>query len=246
MENNYYVYKHTFPNGKVYIGITRQTPEKRWLNGFGYKNQHQIVMYRAIQKYGWENIEHELLHSDITEKEAKDFERYYITEIYHSNNKKYGYNQTNGGDGILGYFHTDEVKERISEKSKEMWADPEFRERMSGKHSGEKNANYGKQLSDEHKAILSECAKARTGNKNGFYGKIHSDATKQKISESRKGKCLGADHHNSKRVECIETGEVFDSASTAAKQYNRTPGTITSACRGVSHTACGYHWRYVG
>ena len=32
-ENNYYVYKHTFPNNKVYIGITQQEPQKRWKNG---------------------------------------------------------------------------------------------------------------------------------------------------------------------------------------------------------------------
>lgn len=28
--NNYYVYKHTSPSGKCYIGITCQNPEKRW------------------------------------------------------------------------------------------------------------------------------------------------------------------------------------------------------------------------
>ena len=39
-KNNYIVYKHTAPNGKVYIGITGFDPEYRWLNnGRGYKNQ---------------------------------------------------------------------------------------------------------------------------------------------------------------------------------------------------------------
>lgn len=33
----YFLYKHTFPNGKVYIGITsRVNPERRWLGGRGY------------------------------------------------------------------------------------------------------------------------------------------------------------------------------------------------------------------
>lgn len=31
------VYKHTFPNGKVYIGITGQEPYKRWKYGNGYE-----------------------------------------------------------------------------------------------------------------------------------------------------------------------------------------------------------------
>lgn len=51
----YYVYKHTVPNGKVYIGITKQNPSKRWLNGLGYK--HSTYFFNAIVKYGWLNIE---------------------------------------------------------------------------------------------------------------------------------------------------------------------------------------------
>lgn len=39
MLNNYTVYKHTFPNGKIYIGITKQAPSKRWRNGTGYSGQ---------------------------------------------------------------------------------------------------------------------------------------------------------------------------------------------------------------
>lgn len=34
--NNYIVYKHIFPNNKIYIGLTRQKPERRWRNGDGY------------------------------------------------------------------------------------------------------------------------------------------------------------------------------------------------------------------
>lgn len=33
----YKVYKHTFPNGKKYIGITKLTVENRWRSGKGYK-----------------------------------------------------------------------------------------------------------------------------------------------------------------------------------------------------------------
>lgn len=32
----YTVYMHTTPNGKRYIGITAQTVERRWQNGYGY------------------------------------------------------------------------------------------------------------------------------------------------------------------------------------------------------------------
>lgn len=47
---NYSVYVHVFPNGKLYIGATRQEPKKRWRSGGGYRNQK--AMYEAILKYG--------------------------------------------------------------------------------------------------------------------------------------------------------------------------------------------------
>ena len=55
---SYSVYKHTFPNGKVYIGITSQKPEDRWSKGKGY--QRQPLIYNAINKYGWDNIVHKI------------------------------------------------------------------------------------------------------------------------------------------------------------------------------------------
>lgn len=245
MESKYYVYKHTFPNGKTYIGITsRPDPEDRWQYGYGYKSQR--VMYRAIQKYGWDNIEHTILHSGVSEKSAKSLERYYITEVYHSNDREFGYNQTCGGDGIFGYHHSDSTKERLSQKSLAMWSDGKFREEMSKKHSGKNNGNYGKPLSDDQRQILSEYAKTRTGSKNPFYGKSHTSESKIKISNSRKGKHCGTENHNSKRVECIDTGKIFDSASLAAKSLGRNnPSNITSVCRGKSNTAYGLHWRYI-
>ena len=68
-ENNYFVYKHTFPNNKVYIGITQQQPEKRWKNGLGY-DSHQEIMKRAIKKYGWNNIKHDILFQNLSKDEA--------------------------------------------------------------------------------------------------------------------------------------------------------------------------------
>lgn len=246
MNNKYYIYKHTFPNGKIYIGITRQNkPEDRWMNGRGYNNKCQIVMWRAIQKYGWKSIKHEILHDGLEEQEAKELEVYYITQVYHSNLKQHGYNQTIGGDGVLGYFHTDETRDKISQASKRMWSDLKFRKKMSANHSGDKNANYGKHISIEQKNLLSQLARERIGGENPFYGKFHSYESKQKISRNRTGKNCGFNNPNSKQVRCIETGEVFESASIAAKKYSKSPSNITSACRGNSHTAYGYHWEYV-
>lgn len=93
-ERNYIVYKHTCPNGKIYIGITKQEPIKRWNDGEGYKGQY---FYKAIKKYGWDNIRHEILYSGLTQQEACEAEICLIAKNQ-SNNKNYGYNVTEGGE----------------------------------------------------------------------------------------------------------------------------------------------------
>ena len=47
--------------------------------------------------------------------------------------------------------------------------------------------NKGKTFSKEHKAKISAYAKTRTGEKNAFYGKEHSEETKAKMSASKIG-----------------------------------------------------------
>ena len=65
------VYEHLFPNGKRYIEITSKKPTVRWENGSGYDKNHQSVMYNAIQKYGWDNIQHNILYDNLTEDEKQ-------------------------------------------------------------------------------------------------------------------------------------------------------------------------------
>lgn len=92
----YYLYCHkNIHNGKMYFGITRNTPEKRWNKGKGYSNNEYFT--RAIKKYGWdEGFSHEVILSGLTEKEASEKEKFYIRK-YKTNNRDYGYNIAVGG-----------------------------------------------------------------------------------------------------------------------------------------------------
>lgn len=110
---SYFVYIHTTPSNKRYIGVTSKNVNKRWGNeGYGYfRNRH---FYSAIQKYGWDNIEHKVFEVD-TESEMFYLERYLIS-YYRSNNPKYGYNKSTGGEiGPVGCKHSDITKAKMRE-----------------------------------------------------------------------------------------------------------------------------------
>lgn len=91
----YIVYEHISPSNKKYIGITCQTPEQRWRNGNGYKQS--TAFYNAIQKYGWENFQHNILFENLTAEEAIEKEKELIQK-YKTFDKNYGYNILSGGE----------------------------------------------------------------------------------------------------------------------------------------------------
>lgn len=76
----------------MYFGITKQDVEKRWDYGRGYKKQCKV--FDAIQKYGWNNIEHKVLFENLTFDDAKEKECYLIQKYDSINN---GYNNHKGG-----------------------------------------------------------------------------------------------------------------------------------------------------
>ena len=110
MGKTFCVYLHTNQkNGKKYVGITCQKPENRFLNGKGYKKQY---FGKAIRKYGWESFETKILFEGLSEPEAKEKEIELIAEL-ETNNPLVGYNITIGGDGTVGYHHTQEAKDKM-------------------------------------------------------------------------------------------------------------------------------------
>lgn len=137
----YLVYIHTFPNGKVYIGMTGQRPEKRWQNGEHYEKQS--LMYRAIKKYGWDNIKHETLIKGLTFEEAEQKEIELIKQ-YKSNNPKFGYNLCDGGHCRKSYVTSEETRQKLSLINKGKKRSLETRKKYSISKLGGKNPNARK------------------------------------------------------------------------------------------------------
>jgi hypothetical protein len=86
---------HICPNNKKYIGITMQNVKKRWAKGNGYR--HQKHFFNAILKYGWDNIEHIIIESNLTKEMAGALEKKLI-EQHKTNDRNYGYNISSGGE----------------------------------------------------------------------------------------------------------------------------------------------------
>lgn len=133
------VYIHITPSDKYYVGITSQSPDRRWRNGDGYKNS--TYFYNAILKYGWDNIDHIILFENLSEKEVKQYEKDLIS-FFQTNNRQFGYNCTVGGDGVHGWncpqWRKDELSVKMSGSCNHMYG-----VHLSGKY-GKENPMYGK------------------------------------------------------------------------------------------------------
>ena len=90
------VYKITNKvNGKVYIGQTSETLQKRFSRHMGYQAlEHDTKFYRAVRKYGKDNFTIEQIDTAKTQKELDEKEvkwiKYYssVEEGYNSNDRQ--------------------------------------------------------------------------------------------------------------------------------------------------------------
>ena len=195
MDKNYKVYIHIFPNNKKYIGITMNIPNYRWNNGNGYNRQK--IMKNAIKKYGWENIKHKILFTNLTKEEAEQKEIELIA-FYKSNQRKYGYNIENGGN-CVGKM-SEETKKKISKSN-------------IGKNTGIKNGMYGKHPKEEFKK----------GNIPHNKGKKTSEEERRKRSKPVLCVETGIIYYSAREAN-KQTGISYKSISSVCNKKRKTTG----------------------
>lgn len=239
--NDYTVYIHRNKiNNKVYIGITKQKPEKRWKHdGFGYKSQ--LKFWRAIQKYGWDNFEHIIFAKKLTELEASFLEQDLINKFNAIEN---GYNVSPGGSTTN---HSKETLEKM-------------RKSMTGKTQTQQTKNKISN-SQYHNNIKLQvyCVE-----KNKVYNSIaeaskETGIDKSSISRVCKGiqKTAGGYHWSYsgeqpkffidkryKPIYCITTNKFYKSISDAARDTNSDISNIKKVCDGKYKTTNKLKWRY--
>ena len=124
-----YIYKISFPNGKCYIGLTTRTIKERWdEHNYNAKAGDTKCLYKSLRKYNMvDTFQMIVIDTAETEKELCEKEIAHI-EIHNSHYKRgYGYNMTDGGEGVIGYRHTEETKRIMSEKSTVYYSDTSIR-----------------------------------------------------------------------------------------------------------------------
>lgn len=170
----YYVYMHTSPSNKRYVGITKQKPEQRWGRGRNYKNNSYFTS--AIEKYGWDNFKHEILHEVSSLEEAKVLEIETIA-TYRSDDREFGYNLSKGGDPCNRGLGEEGRKQNRREYERKYYSDPNNRER---RRAWERNYENSREYKDKKNAYNKTDARKQHRTE---YMRKYREAHREKMKE---------------------------------------------------------------
>ena len=264
------VYVHISPSNKYYVGVTSNKPDVRWRNGNGY--DYNAYFTRAIKKYGWNNFQHEIVANNLTEIEAKNFEKLLIKKLK-SNAREFGYNLTDGGDGasgvhrfgddnsFYGKHHTDEAKQRMSSAAKERFknSDNTFHPTISEERKEQIGKEHSKiilqydlsmNLIATHDSLLSleKQGYRRASIRSVCLGKRESYANciwryKNTSDAWISGYVVGTKTDN---IYCLDNDfnvvGVYKSYLEASKITGVNRHAISNACNSDDHFSFGYYW----
>ncbi len=149
-------------NGKIYIGKSMDL-QGRMRCHKSSKKQNQVIQ-RAIQKYGWENFETEVLQEyeiGIDNWILLALETAYIV-FFESLVTQHGYNVCLFSNDRTGIKHTEEVKKKMSESSMGRIMSQETRRKLSDALKGEKSPYWGKK---KPKEVVEKIRRANLGRK---------------------------------------------------------------------------------
>ena len=198
-------------NNKKYVGLTKFSITER----FYQHVKRGFLLTEAIKKYGENKFFIELIEEVDTAGRAYELEQYYIKE--YNTKVPYGYNLTDGGDGIFGWEVTEEYRQECSERVKQLHKEKkvgmygknhsdETKRKMSVASKGKskpwligrklspesieklRQINLGRVLSDETRKKISENHHDVNGENNPMYGKKHSPETIEKLKEKAKNR----------------------------------------------------------
>jgi hypothetical protein len=219
-----YVYRHIRldKNQPFYIGIGSDNKFKR--ANATYKGDRNNIWYKIAAKSKYEV---EILFNDLSWEQACEKEKEFI-KLYGRKDLGTGVlaNMTDGGEGVVGATHKrtkESIKKQSDTMKKRMQEDPEFKAmHINNLRKGSKKRKYG----------------------------LESEETKKKKSDSHKilyglgitNFIVGA---NKKKVFCIKTGKVWESAAKCALENEMKRQYLTKLLNGTIKTNKS-NFRYYG
>lgn len=219
-DNYCVVYIFLFPNNKKYCGFSSNISH-RWQTQTNYSRCP--LVWKAMQKYGWNNIKKYIIFKSANKQEALDME-YQTIKNLDLLNPQFGYNLVDGGGALPHNATLNLSEEQIEHKrqiAKQMWENPETAEYMKQRMREEDHVSRMQKTVEERKVIWG----------------THN---------------LGRTPPNAKTILQIDinTNEVlneYPSARQAAIALGLDPkscANIQRTARGKGQTAYGYKWRW--
>ena len=160
-------------------------------------------------------------------------------------------------------MQTQEYKDKMAVITTELWKDSDYRDKaISGmRESAEKRARpilqvetgtVFQSINDAAKSVgakrenhIGSCCNGRSRTAYGYHWRYAQDTDED--WRARRDRYLSEKGIKGyQRIVCVETGEIFWSATEAAAYCGKSESHIIHVCAGDGETAGGFHWRYEG
>ena len=230
-----YIYKITnLKNGKIYVG-KREKPTfdaNYWGSG--------KYLLNAINKYGKENFNRDVLEWCTTKEELHEREKYWIEKL-DALSESVGYNLVPGGRGGSAFgkhngafnkhWYTDGNSQILcyEEDAPEGWV----RGYSQSRKDKTSRINKGKKFSEEHKNKIRQSLKMNPPL--GMKGKKHSDDWKEMMSNTHKGKTLSSETRFKISNSLKEYYTIHESGNKGKVVSEETRLKMSQSHRGKTH-----------
>jgi len=226
-------------NGKTYVGKRKSSIRKYVCSG--------TLIRRAINKHGCESFKKEIVvQGNFNKNLLNELEKHYI-RLFNSNDRDFGYNLTNGGDGSLGLIHSQKTKNSISKKLKGVPKKEETKKKFSIIHKGKTvSVDSCKKISESKKGSIPWNKGIKTNHTPWNKGLKHNEDIRKKLSENsaRKGKPA----INRKPIKVFDlNGNYIDEVSCRdelSKKGFLNLGKINKVLNGSLDSWNGYIYKY--
>ena len=217
----YFIYKYTFPNGKVYIGQTYKGSRR-----FGKVSDYiGTLVYRAMKKYP--NFDKEII--EYCDEDIVDSREQYWISFYNSSHRDYGYNRDSGGNA--NKHLSEDLKKQLSENHKGLFAKPVLQYDLHGNFIKEWSSQ--REILDTLGLSVNACCVGKQLTTGGYQWKNKDDSR------------IINDIYNPIEQYSIDGKFIKEWQSIVeASEVTKTSRTgIISCCNGKRKSAGGYQWK---